>query len=189
MAESMTADEQEKRRRDLAKEIKRDLEGWREVILPLHSVLLWERKWYPWMLISLTTCGFLLFWYLNPSVLTTISVIGIIITLVDYLVPTLTASLCRPDSWTGLKERKLEEISIGIVDIMQNMSVLLSRFYDLRQSRPTMYFGAVVIFLAALAYLGHDINNLLLTYLFGLLSAHNGKNIFHCWYFKPTCLT
>jgi hypothetical protein len=41
------------------KQLKRALEGWREVILPLNSVLLWERNWYPGMLVGMTTTFFL----------------------------------------------------------------------------------------------------------------------------------
>lgn len=41
------------------KQLKRELEGWREVILTLNSVLLWERNWYPGMLIGVTTTFFL----------------------------------------------------------------------------------------------------------------------------------
>jgi hypothetical protein len=41
------------------KQLKRELEGWREVILPLNSVLLWEKNWYPGMLVGITTVFFL----------------------------------------------------------------------------------------------------------------------------------
>jgi hypothetical protein len=41
------------------KELKRALEGWREVILPLNSLLLWKKNWYPGMLAGMTTILFL----------------------------------------------------------------------------------------------------------------------------------
>jgi hypothetical protein len=41
------------------KQLKRELEGWREVILPLNSILLWEKNWYPGMLVGITTVFFL----------------------------------------------------------------------------------------------------------------------------------
>jgi hypothetical protein len=77
-----------------------------------------------------------LFWYLDPSVLTTVSVTGLIATLVDYLVPTLTASICHPENWTGSKERKLEEICRGLANIQAQAAAKWAMFYDMRHSRP-----------------------------------------------------
>jgi hypothetical protein len=84
-------------------------------------------------------CIFLrLFWYLDPSVLTTLSVIGLIATLVDYLVPTLTASICHPENWTGIKERKLEEICRVLASAQTQAACKWAVFYDMRHSRPKM---------------------------------------------------
>jgi hypothetical protein len=77
-----------------------------------------------------------LFWYLDPSVLTTVSVIGLIATLVDYLVPTLTASICHPENWTGSKERKFEEICRELVNSEAEGAVKWAMFYNMRHSRP-----------------------------------------------------
>lgn len=157
----MASVEQEKR----VKQLKRELEGWREVIIPVNSILLWEKNWYPGMLVGLTSSVFLFLWYLDPSVLTTVSVLGLITTLVDYLVPTLTASICHPDSWTGLKERKLEEICRNLITTQTQFAFYWTLFYDMRQSRPRVYYAAVVSSLLCLAWLGNIINNLLLTYV------------------------
>lgn len=159
-ADNIMANEQDKR----VKQLKRELEGWREVILPLNSVLLWDKNWYPGMLTGVTTTLFLLFWYLDPSVLTTVSVIGLIATLVDYLVPTLTASICHPESWTGSKERKLEEICRGLAHTQAQLAMKWASFYDMRHSRPKVYYATVVSSLLFLAWLGNMVNNLLLTY-------------------------
>lgn len=161
MADGMGSTDQEKR----VKQLKRELEGWREVIIPLNSVLLWEKNWYPGMLVGLSTVVFFFLWYLDPSVLTTVSVLGLITTLVDYLVPTLTASICHPDSWTGIKERKLEEICRSLVSAQMQLLFYWALFYDMRQTRPRVYYTSVVSTLICLAWLGNLINNLLLTYL------------------------
>ena len=42
------------------KQLKRRMECWREVILPLNSILLWERSWYPGLILGITTTIFLL---------------------------------------------------------------------------------------------------------------------------------
>nr|CAD7604665.1 unnamed protein product [Timema genevievae] len=151
------------------KELKRELEGWREVILPLNSVLLWEKNFYPGLLAGVTTAFFLLFWLLDPSLLTTVSVIGLVAALVDYLVPTLTASLCHPESWTGAKERKLEDICRALVITEHQGISYCKTFYEMRNTRPKMYYLSVIVSLVFLAWLGNTVNNLLLTYLFVLV--------------------
>ncbi|CAG2064099.1 unnamed protein product, partial [Timema podura] len=124
------------------KELKRELEGWREVILPLNSVLLWENNFYPGLLAGVTTAFFLLFWLLDPSLLTTVSVIGLVAALVDYLVPTLTASLCHPE----------------MVEWSKSLAQTVLQYYL-----------SVIVSLVFLAWLGNTVNNLLLTYLFVLV--------------------
>ncbi|XP_049780628.1 ADP-ribosylation factor-like protein 6-interacting protein 1 [Schistocerca cancellata] len=161
MADATSLSDQEKR----VKKIKRDLEGWREVLIPLNSVLLWEKNWYPGMLFGITTTLFFLFWYLDPSVLTTISVVGLLTTLVDYLVPTLTASICHPDSWTGVKERQLEDICRSLASLQGQITHWICILSETRQSRPRLYYTSVVVALTFLAWLGNVMNNLLLTYI------------------------
>ncbi|XP_055878032.1 ADP-ribosylation factor-like protein 6-interacting protein 1 isoform X2 [Biomphalaria glabrata] len=39
----------------LSSDIKQDLHGWREVLLPLESLLLWEQPYYPAILVGTTT--------------------------------------------------------------------------------------------------------------------------------------
>nr|CAD7409249.1 unnamed protein product [Timema poppensis] len=165
MTENKMPNDQDKR----VKELKRELEGWREVILPLNSVILWENNLYPGLLAGVTTAFFLLFWLLDPSLLTTVSVIGLVAALVDYLVPTLTASLSHPESWTGAKERKLEEICRALAIAEHQGFSYCKTFYDMRNTRPKMYYLSVIVSLVFLAWLGNTVNNLLLTYLFVLM--------------------
>ncbi|XP_042862824.1 ADP-ribosylation factor-like protein 6-interacting protein 1 isoform X2 [Penaeus japonicus] len=69
------------------KTLRRELEGWREVLYVGHSVLVWEKQYYPFISISAVSALFLMIWYLEPSMLTLLSVLGITVTLCDYLVP------------------------------------------------------------------------------------------------------
>jgi hypothetical protein len=99
---------------------------------------------------------FRLFWYLDPSVLTAVSVIGLIATLVDYLVPTLTASICHPENWTGNKEKKLEEICRDLAYSQTQAAAKWAMFYDMRHSRPKVvgsnHFFNIVFHLSCFFY-------------------------------------
>lgn len=114
------------------------MEGWREVILPLNSILLWEKNSYLGCIIGATTLAFLLFWQMDPSILTTISFLGLIITIVDYAVPALTQQLARPENWTSAKERKLENICKSLAANKLYLAKLIKGFYQMRKDRPKL---------------------------------------------------
>lgn len=147
------------------KKLKRELEGWREVILQINSVLQWEKNWYPGLIAGITSSAFLLFWMLDPSLLTTVSCICLFITVLDYVVPTITASICNPANWTAAKEKQLEDICKAIV----NNQTLTTQYWlaikDLKASRPKLYYPVVIMILALLAWIGNEFNNLVLTYI------------------------
>lgn len=159
------ANEQEKR----VKQLKRSLEGWREVVLPLHSLLTWKEKWYPGVIFGFITVTFLFVWWLDPAVLTLVSVLGILAVLVDYLVPTLAASFCRADSWTGTKEKRLEEVCRSLVSAETCLRSVCTGLGAWRTSRPKLYYVVVLALLFLAAYIGSIINNMLLTYFIVLL--------------------
>lgn len=79
-----------------------------------------------------------LFWMLDPSLLTTVSCICLFITVLDYVVPTITASICNPVNWTAAKEKQLEDICKAIV----NNQTLTTQYWlaikDLKASRPKL---------------------------------------------------
>lgn len=41
------------------KQLKCQIEHWREIILPLSSILIWERPWYPGLIIGINSTIFL----------------------------------------------------------------------------------------------------------------------------------
>ena len=58
---------------------------------------------------SLTTI-FLTLWYYDPSFVTLISLIGLTVTLADYIVPRVIPLIAKPENWTGKKEKQLEQV-------------------------------------------------------------------------------
>jgi hypothetical protein len=50
----------------MSKKLKRNFDSWREVVILIHSVLLWEKRPYPWIVAGIPTLIFLLvkFYYL-----------------------------------------------------------------------------------------------------------------------------
>uniref|UniRef100_A0A1B6I0Y5 RETREG1-3/ARL6IP-like N-terminal reticulon-homology domain-containing protein n=1 Tax=Homalodisca liturata TaxID=320908 RepID=A0A1B6I0Y5_9HEMI len=172
--------------KDNVKKLKRELEGWREIILQLHSVLLWENQWYPGLVAGVSTAVFTLLWLLEPSLLTTVSFIGLLVTLLDYLVPTVCAGLYRPENWTGAKEKQFEEICRTLALCYSAASHQLQAFKELKVTSPKLYYSVTITSLAVLAYIGNKVDNLFLSYILVtfllLLPGLNHHGILHQYY-------
>ncbi|XP_003700981.1 ADP-ribosylation factor-like 6 interacting protein 1 [Megachile rotundata] len=147
------------------KQLKRQMECWREVILSLNSILLWERFWYPGLIVGITSTIFFLIWLLEPTSLTMISVLLLLLALIDYLVPPMTSFLYPVNSWTGQKEKKLYEICKSwdaTILWLQNARVSM---LQTRKDRPNVYYAAIITFLVICIWIGSTVNNLLLSYI------------------------
>ncbi|XP_011308910.1 ADP-ribosylation factor-like protein 6-interacting protein 1 [Fopius arisanus] len=147
------------------KQLKRRMEAWREVVLPINSVMLWEKTWYPGLILGVTTTLFLFIWMLEPAFVTIISISLLLAALIDYLVPVLSSTFISSSAWTGQKEKKLEEICQNLSEIIIQGQNARKYLLNARSSRPMIYYGSITLGLSLLAWLGNIVNNLLLMYL------------------------
>lgn len=167
------------------KHLKRQMDGWREMIIPINSILLWERSWHPGFLFGLSSIIFLSIWILEPAVLTLISISLLMGALIDYFVFTISPSFFSTNSWTGQKERKLDEIcqnlSVTILGLQSTWKSLL----QMRNNRPNFYYGSLITILLFISWIGNTINNLFLFYIIvtilllspGLKHEHRAQSV------------
>ncbi|CAL1673016.1 unnamed protein product [Lasius platythorax] len=123
------------------KQLKRKMECWREIILPLNSILLWERNWHPGLIVGLVTMIFCIIWILEPTLLTMIS------------------------SWTGQKEKKLIEVCQNLSITILQIQGTWTSISKIRHDRPNIYYSATILCLILFAWIGNTVNNLLLLYI------------------------
>lgn len=150
----------------LSKKIKHSLENWREVILPLYEVLVWKKiPVHPGIIFGVSTTVFIFILLLDPTLLSFISSVCLIAVLLDYFVPIAMSRFFNPDSWTGPKEKKLEEICSLIGSAYLSARSDIFYFYSLKDSRPKTYYPVLIFGLLFLSWLGNNVNNVFLTYL------------------------
>ncbi|XKL60799.1 hypothetical protein PGB90_007856 [Kerria lacca] len=150
----------------LSKKVKHSLENWREIILFTYDFLIWKSiPVYPGAILGLSTFIFICIVLLDPTLLSFISSICLIIVILDYVVPILMTRLFHPDSWTGQKEKKFEEICLQIANSSVSIKNDIYYFYSLKDTRPKIYYPVVIFGLLFLSWLGNTINNIFLTYL------------------------
>lgn len=153
-----------KNEQELVKQLKRHLENWREILLPINSVLVWDKPFYPGLISGTVTLLFLCLWYFEPSILTTLSILGIVVCVADYAVPLVCANIFDPAKWTGTQERKFEEICKQLVQTRQQFLDYYAYMNTTRDTKPKLFFFSVLAALMFAAWIGNAFDNLLLTY-------------------------
>ena len=80
-------------------ELKQNLEAWKVLLLPVNNLLEWEHKFDPLVILGVNTFIFGLLMYYNPSILTTVSVLGLVVLLLESAVPIVTSYFFKTSEW------------------------------------------------------------------------------------------
>lgn len=149
--------------------LKMQLETWREVILHGSSVLKWEKPIYPGIVAGIVTFYFLFLWYIDLSVLTLLSLSLLLVCVFDYASPMVFKLVFKPENWTGVQEKRFDEICREIF----NAKVMINNFWislkNAKEQKSTMFIVLVSSVLVILAWIGATVNNLFLSYLMTLM--------------------
>ncbi|XP_067673692.1 ADP-ribosylation factor-like protein 6-interacting protein 1 [Haliotis asinina] len=145
-------------------ELKKDLEGWREVLLPMTRLLNWDKPYHPAVILGVSTFIFALIWYFEPSVLTTFSLFGLIISLIDFLVPIVGPTLFASGSWTVVQQQQYEQICLRLMHARDHFINFKNAMGTLKVEKPKVYFILVMGILVVFAWVGSLFDNLFLTY-------------------------
>ncbi|EFA10290.2 ADP-ribosylation factor-like protein 6-interacting protein 1 isoform X1 [Tribolium castaneum] len=148
------------------RKLRHGLENWREIILGAKRVLVWEKQWHPTAIVGGSTILFTFLWLLDPSILTVFSVFGLVLTIFDYLIPSIGSSMFKPEMWTARKEQEYEEFCTNVILYKARLELSWARFYKMKSTNRKMYFLLTMITLSALAWIGCTFNNLFLSYVF-----------------------
>lgn len=89
--------------------LKHDLEAWREIVLVADTVFKWDKPAFAGIVAAIVTIGYILVWWMDLSVLTLVSLIGIAIVVLDYGYPIVSRMIFRPENWTGAQEKRYEQ--------------------------------------------------------------------------------
>jgi len=147
-------------------QLKQQLRDWRQLVVKLHSVLIWETsEACPLALWTLVSTIFFLIWYLETSVLTTLSVVGIVASVIDYGLPILNHQLFDPKKWSASDESKLDKICEELYDNWTVITTAYDKWQQTKSANPKLYYAVVLSSLLLLSWIGNVVHNLLLTYL------------------------
>jgi len=163
--EAQSSQPQESSGSDSLSRLKKDLEGYREIILPINKILEWEQNHYPAIIVAVITFIFSIVWYLEPSVLTSFSLLGVIICMVDFLVPTVSSYFFSGAEWTVVQERQFEHICTRLLNARTHINNVRIALTNLKAEKPKVYLLVMMGAFSVMAWIGSLIDNLLLTYI------------------------
>ena len=127
--------------------------------------MIWSRPSDCFGLVKCVTGTFLLVWILNASVLTTLSVIGFILTITDYLAPLLCSNFIDSSKWGDNEEKIYESVCEDIATDIFLVMTVWNQWREMKETKPKLYSFILLTSLLMLAYIGNTINNLFLLYL------------------------
>jgi len=142
--------------------VKEGLGGWREVGIQVFSVVTWEQDWHPALTAGTVTTLYLAVYYFSPSLLTLVSLLGLLATLLDYSVPLLTSKLAP--AWTAEKEARLEKLARFLLGVSACISTMVTTCRQYKLSAPLYHFAGSCLLLAGTAYLGTILSGMFLAY-------------------------
>jgi Flp pilus assembly protein TadB len=145
--------------------LKNALYDWKEVVLPVNSVLTWEQEWFPGVTAGVVTLFYLIVWYWDPTDVFTNLLILLFLSMADYIGPKIISQVFGTDSWTSFKDKQYEQVCEDILSAKDKIEAAWTLCREARSKKPVFHFIATVVSLFCLAWLGNTINNFFLAYL------------------------
>lgn len=93
------------------------MEPWRNIIVNVDAVLVWEKNFYPAIIFAGVTIFFLVLWAMDLSIITLMALAGLLGIIFDFLYPTISRLLFSADQWSGKQEAQFENVVTQLCEI------------------------------------------------------------------------
>ncbi|CAL8101098.1 unnamed protein product [Calicophoron daubneyi] len=141
-----------------------DLSDWAGVILKFEGILNWESPRLLIIILTTLSALALLFHLYSPTILATVGWCGLILSILDYFGPLLSARII-PKLPPFEADRRYREFCRRLVHARYLVVNLIVMIRDLRANHPILYLFTAVPLLLIGGFIGLQVNNLLLLYL------------------------
>ena len=85
------------------------------------------------------TFVYLMLWWMQLSVLTTVALFGLLVCAGDYLLPiVLKKFVFKPEQWTGMQEKQYDAVCREIFNVQVNLWNCWVRFRMAKEQKSTM---------------------------------------------------
>lgn len=126
--------------------LKHDLEAWREIVLLADTVFKWDKPAFAGIVAAIVTIGYILVWWMDLSVLTLVSLIGIAIVVLDYGYPIVSRMIFRPENWTGAQEKRYEQTCRELCTVRLAVCSVCHALFVGKEEKSTKVRGTCFLF-------------------------------------------
>lgn len=118
--------------------LKHDLEPWRNLIVHVDSVLVWEKNFFPAIIFAGVTTFFVALWAMDLSIITLLALSCLLGILFDFIYPTISRILFNADQWSGKQEAQFEHVVTQLCDIKFLMMGWYEYLFANKEKKSTM---------------------------------------------------
>ncbi|XP_076817012.1 ADP-ribosylation factor-like protein 6-interacting protein 1 [Clavelina lepadiformis] len=156
---------------DNTKSLKSNLRGWRDIFVIASKLLKWEQPYYCGIVYGIISLFFLLIWYLDPSLITGVSMLMMILCICDYIIPFVSPMIFPEANWNSNKEKEFSDACKALSEARASVRQSLAGVFRLKDTNPWLYVAVATVSLSTLAWLGNQMHNLMLLYFMVLILA------------------
>jgi len=147
------------------------LDDWKEILVHAKRVVDWEEAFHPGVIFGVVTLLFLLIWYMEPTFLSFLSLVCLVITLADYLLPLAVPRIFPADNWNADLQSRYSVICDSLVGMKYESRALFFRAQQIKADRPRLYLALTSVALLFLAWIGSALGDFTLLYLISLSAS------------------
>lgn len=115
------------------------MDPWRHVIIATNDFLSWDKNFYPALIMIIVSLFYLLLWYLDLSVVTMLSLLGLCYVMFDFLQPTIQRLLLQQtDEWSSKQEAKFEYIVSQLYAIQLRLNTWHEYIFQNKERKSTV---------------------------------------------------
>jgi hypothetical protein len=145
-------------------DFKQGLAGHKEVLAVCWELLTWKRDWYPVVLVSAVTFAYTLIWWNDVTVLTSLSLLGILLVCVDLASTHARSMLSSVVAYTPEREHLFTDMCIWLSQATTVVAGLAASAASWRETNSIFYYTTTSTALLVLAWIGSLVPNMLLCY-------------------------
>jgi hypothetical protein len=149
--------------------LRSNLDDWKEVLVGLKQVVEWNKAHHPALIFGAVTSLFLLFWHFDPSFLSAVSFLFLVLTTCDFLLPLLSSRLFPPDAWNSQQEHQFYLICHSIVALKYEARAGFHATQSLKAERPRLYMALTLVVLLAVAWAGSALGDFMVLYFISVV--------------------
>jgi len=144
--------------------VRRSLDAWKEVLVAVKKVVDWEQNFYPGVIVGVITFKFLMWWYMDPTMVVATCMTILTFLLADQLLPFIAPKIFPMDHWGRDEENDFSAVCEALVDVKYSAKAFFAASLQLKSERPRVYLVVAVVVLLLCAWIGSALGDMTVWY-------------------------